>query len=225
MQLSKELLEKYKDGQLVSTIEDTGTLQRAQIKEIQFHEGVINVKFEWRAENTGTPSDPTYVWEGIESNDLVIEARLFDISLLNDDNRPTPLDFCLDPFLETGSLKPLFFWSSSLNMRIIFMPQGDETQLIKTDVAWEELSYAICRARGERNGDERLICCLNSASLPEFDEKNVVLQVKKKTSWRELPELKQELRALATEAGLIDEQGRTSVVNLEDKNLQPSVRG
>ena len=217
MQLTIELLERYKGGQLVSTIEDTGTLQRGQISEIQFLHGVINVKFSWRAENTGTPSKPSDEWKVIEARDFVIETRLYQESLLDDDNRRIPLAECPESELTAKALKPLFLWWASLNMLVIFMPPGDETEIRESDLTGKdklitpaapgEYVYAICRARGER-GEERLICCLNSWQLPQFDPKQVVLQVKKAIPFSERLALKAELRDRAKERGL------TNVVNL-----------
>ena len=224
MELNNRLIEKYSHGQLVTTIEDTGTLQRGQISKIQFSRGAINVKFIWRAENSGTPSDPSYVWETVEARDFVIETSMFkDFGMLDNEDRLIPLADCLDSELSAEEIKPLFFWSSAMNERAIFLPPGHATEIKVSDIRMDYI-YAICKAQSDHNG-EKLICCLNSEALPQFDPKHVVLEVRKKTGLDQLPVLKQELRALAADIGLIDEQGLTSVVNLADKDLQPSVRG
>jgi hypothetical protein len=248
MELSKELLKIYLGGQLVSTIEDAGVLQRGQISEIQFSRDAVNVKFAWQAENTGTPSEPTYVWEKIEPRNFVLEIRLFNfISLLDDDNRVIQLDGLSDSEPESDKLRPLFFWSSGLNMRVIFMPPGDDTEIQESDIVAKvkeereteveneksgaaktaapaedvevrEYILAICRARNDHNG-ERLVCCLNSEDLPQFDPEHVVLEVRKTIGINRIHELKEELRQKAAELGL------TNVVNLAATDLQPTIGG
>lgn len=218
MELNNRLIEKYSHGQLVSTIEDTGSLLRGQISRIQFSRGAINVKFVWRAENSGTPGDASLDWETVKARDFVIETSTFkDFGMLDDENYFIPLADCPDSELEAEEIKPLLFWSSGLNERAIFLPPGHATEIKVSDVRMDYI-YAILRARSDNNG-EKLICCLNSEALPQFDKEHVVLEVRKKTGLDQLPVLKQELRVLADDLGL------ANVVNLADTELQPTVRG
>lgn len=224
MELSKKLLNKYIGGQLVFTIKDNGILQRGQVTEIQFQHNAINVKFGWRAENSGTPSEPSYDWAVIEPRDLLIEVRLFnDINLLDDDCCPIPLDNCPESELEAETIKLLFFESLSLNERVIFLPPGHETEIRICDLRMDYI-YAICRARKERGTGEKLICCLNSEFLPELLPSNVIFSVSRKTTYYELPALKKELIVEALENGY-SQEWLAKVINLAPKEPQQTIKG
>lgn len=197
IEISQQVLDAYRGGQVVMTSYETGYIKRGDIKEIKFHtdSNEVAIDFLWLAKNTGSPRNPSREWTKIDDQDTLVFG--LDSCRIYDEGRDR-----------------IRIWEPVIDLTILLLLPGDPFAINRVHVK-TKYSYSILRVR--ENGRERLICCLNSEELPPLDPSRVILAVSDRVSFLELPKLKDKLWQLA------QDQEIESVTNLQPSFLAKGV--